>query len=73
MNRVESLPALRASGVPHKRVDGRLKVTGAAQYAADFTANGLTYGFVVRARSRRGVSCRLIRRPRLRCRACCMC
>lgn len=47
MNRVESLPALRASGVPHKRVDGRLKVTGAAQYAADFTANGLTYGFVV--------------------------
>ena len=39
MNRVESLPALRASGGPHKRVDGRLKVTGAAQYAADFTAN----------------------------------
>jgi xanthine dehydrogenase YagR molybdenum-binding subunit len=47
MNRIETLPALRASGVPHKRVDGRLKVTGAAQYAADFSANGLTYGFVV--------------------------
>ena len=47
MNRTETLPALRARGVPHKRVDGRLKVTGAAQYAADFAANGLTYGFVV--------------------------
>jgi xanthine dehydrogenase YagR molybdenum-binding subunit len=47
MNRVESLPAARATGVPHNRVDGRLKVTGAAHYAADFTAEGLTYGFVV--------------------------
>lgn len=47
MNRVESLPATRATGVPHNRVDGKLKVTGAAHYAADFTAEGLTYGFVV--------------------------
>ncbi|MEC5406365.1 xanthine dehydrogenase family protein molybdopterin-binding subunit [Paraburkholderia sp. MPAMCS5] len=47
MNHTETLPALRAIGVPYKRVDGRLKVTGAAQYAGDFTANGLTYGFVV--------------------------
>ncbi|CAB3695319.1 xanthine dehydrogenase family protein molybdopterin-binding subunit [Paraburkholderia rhynchosiae] len=47
MNRTETLPALSATGVPHKRVDGKLKVTGAAQYAADFSATGLTYGFVV--------------------------
>jgi xanthine dehydrogenase YagR molybdenum-binding subunit len=47
MNRAETLPALHAVGVPHKRVDGRLKVTGAAQYAGDFATEGLTYGFVV--------------------------
>ena len=47
MNGAETLPALRATGVPHKRVDGRLKVTGAARYAAEFTADAMTYGFVV--------------------------
>ncbi len=38
------------SGTPVRRVDGRLKVTGAARYAADFHAGGLTYGFVVSSR-----------------------
>ncbi|WP_244745110.1 xanthine dehydrogenase family protein molybdopterin-binding subunit [Paraburkholderia terricola] len=47
MNGSDTFPATRAVGVPHKRVDGKLKVTGAAQYAADYAANGLTYGFVV--------------------------
>jgi xanthine dehydrogenase YagR molybdenum-binding subunit len=47
MNRAETLPTSRATGVPHKRVDGKQKVTGAARYAADFAAEGLTYGFVV--------------------------
>jgi len=47
MNGADTFPATRAVGVPHKRVDGKLKVTGAAQYAADYAANGLTYGFVV--------------------------
>lgn len=47
MNRAEIVPAVRATGVPHKRVDGRLKVTGAARYAGEFTADNLCYGFVV--------------------------
>jgi xanthine dehydrogenase YagR molybdenum-binding subunit len=47
MNRAETLPASRATGAPHKRVDGKLKVTGAARFAAEFTAPALTYGFVV--------------------------
>ncbi|MEM5436020.1 xanthine dehydrogenase family protein molybdopterin-binding subunit [Paraburkholderia diazotrophica] len=38
------------SGRPVNRVDGKLKVTGAAQYAADFRAEGLAYGFVVSSR-----------------------
>ncbi|MFM0735260.1 xanthine dehydrogenase family protein molybdopterin-binding subunit [Paraburkholderia sediminicola] len=37
----------RATGRPVNRVDGRLKVTGGACYAADFSADGLVYGFVV--------------------------
>jgi xanthine dehydrogenase YagR molybdenum-binding subunit len=28
-------------GTPHKRVDGRLKVSGAARYAADYPMNGM--------------------------------
>ncbi|HEY2021522.1 xanthine dehydrogenase family protein molybdopterin-binding subunit [Paraburkholderia sp.] len=47
MNRAETLPATPATGVPHSRVDGRLKVTGAARYAADFAADDLVYGCVV--------------------------
>ena len=47
MNRAESLPAFRAAGVPQRRVDGKLKVTGAARYAAEFAADGLSYGFIV--------------------------
>ncbi|MDR3389596.1 MAG: xanthine dehydrogenase family protein molybdopterin-binding subunit, partial [Rudaea sp.] len=47
MNRSEILPVPAAVGVPHNRVDGKLKVTGAAQYAADFIADRLTYGAVV--------------------------
>lgn len=34
-------------GQPIDRVDGRLKVTGAATYAAEFKVDGLTYGVVV--------------------------
>lgn len=34
-------------GTPRSRVDGRLKVTGAAQYAAEFTAPDLAHGYVV--------------------------
>jgi xanthine dehydrogenase YagR molybdenum-binding subunit len=51
MNRAETLPSTDgtkpASGVPQSRVDGRAKVTGAAQYAAEFFAEGLVYGAVV--------------------------
>ena len=34
-------------GSPRSRVDGRLKVTGAAQYAAEFNVPGLLHGYVV--------------------------
>jgi xanthine dehydrogenase YagR molybdenum-binding subunit len=34
-------------GVPTSRVDGRVKVTGAAKYAAEFNVPGLAYGYVV--------------------------
>lgn len=34
-------------GQPRSRVDGRAKVTGAAKYAAEFTAPGLAHGYVV--------------------------
>jgi xanthine dehydrogenase YagR molybdenum-binding subunit len=34
-------------GQPIDRVDGRLKVTGAATYAAEFDVTGLTYGVIV--------------------------
>src|SRR3954470_22272525 len=36
-------------GTPTSRVDGRAKVTGAAKYAGEFTADGLVHGFVVEA------------------------
>ncbi len=34
-------------GSPHSRVDGRVKVTGAAKYAAEFNVSGLLHGYVV--------------------------
>jgi xanthine dehydrogenase YagR molybdenum-binding subunit len=34
-------------GTPASRVDGRAKVTGAAQYAGEFNVPGLAYGSVV--------------------------
>ena len=36
-------------GTPTSRVDGRAKVTGAAKYAGEFTADELVHGFVVEA------------------------
>jgi xanthine dehydrogenase YagR molybdenum-binding subunit len=41
-------------GTPTSRIDGRAKVTGAAKYAAEFTADGLVHGFVVEATIPRG-------------------
>jgi xanthine dehydrogenase YagR molybdenum-binding subunit len=41
-------------GTPTSRVDGRAKVTGAAKYAAEFTAPDLAYGVVVNATMPRG-------------------
>ncbi|MFP3606473.1 xanthine dehydrogenase family protein molybdopterin-binding subunit [Paraburkholderia sp. SIMBA_053] len=34
-------------GVPHKRIDGRLKVSGGARYAADHPMNGMLYAYGV--------------------------
>jgi xanthine dehydrogenase YagR molybdenum-binding subunit len=34
-------------GRPTRRVDGRLKVTGQAKYAAEFTTAGLLHGYIV--------------------------
>src|SRR5205823_4578822 len=36
-------------GQPISRVDGRLKVTGGATYAAEFDVPGLAYGAIVRS------------------------
>ena len=41
-------------GDPLSRVDGRLKTTGLANYAADFPVEGLTYGVVVSAAITKG-------------------
>ncbi|MCP3398966.1 MULTISPECIES: xanthine dehydrogenase family protein molybdopterin-binding subunit [unclassified Bradyrhizobium] len=46
-------------GTPTSRVDGRAKVTGAAKYAGEFTADGLLHGFVVEATIPRGRIARL--------------
>jgi xanthine dehydrogenase YagR molybdenum-binding subunit len=46
-------------GTPTSRVDGRAKVTGAAQYAGEFTADGLVHGVVVAATIPRGRITRL--------------
>ena len=42
-------------GAPVDRVDGRLKVTGAAPYAADNAPHGLAYGYLVTSTIARGV------------------
>jgi xanthine dehydrogenase YagR molybdenum-binding subunit len=41
-------------GTATSRIDGRAKVTGAAKYAAEVTAPGLVYGFVVTATIAKG-------------------
>ncbi|AKJ04980.1 xanthine dehydrogenase YagR molybdenum-binding subunit [Archangium gephyra] len=41
-------------GKPLSRVDGRLKVTGEAKYAAEFNVSGLTHGCVVSSAIARG-------------------
>jgi xanthine dehydrogenase YagR molybdenum-binding subunit len=41
-------------GTPASRVDGRAKVTGAAKYAGEFGAKGLSYGSVVTSRIAKG-------------------
>jgi xanthine dehydrogenase YagR molybdenum-binding subunit len=46
-------------GTPTSRVDGRVKVTGAAKYAGEFTADGLVHGFVVEATISSGRTTRL--------------
>lgn len=46
-------------GTPTSRVDGRAKVTGAAKYAGEFSADGLVHGFVVEATIPRGRIVRL--------------
>ncbi len=46
-------------GSPRSRVDGRAKVTGAAQYAGEFTAPGLLHGYVVSGEIAKGRIARL--------------
>ena len=41
-------------GTPTSRIDGRVKVTGAAKYAGEFTAPDLAYGVVVNSTLPRG-------------------
>jgi len=41
-------------GKPVSRVDGRLKVTGGAKYAAEFNTPGLAYGYIVSSTIARG-------------------
>jgi xanthine dehydrogenase YagR molybdenum-binding subunit len=41
-------------GVPRSRVDGPLKVTGAADYAGDFATPDLAYGYIVNSTIARG-------------------
>ena len=44
----------RNMGRPEPRIDGRLKVTGAAPYAADFPADGMAYAWLVTSAIARG-------------------
>ena len=41
-------------GTPTSRVDGHAKVTGAAKYSGEFSAEGLVYGFVVESTITKG-------------------
>jgi xanthine dehydrogenase YagR molybdenum-binding subunit len=41
-------------GKPTSRVDGRVKVTGEAKYAAEFNVPNLTYGYVVSSEIAKG-------------------
>ena len=41
-------------GVPTSRVDGRVKVTGTAKYAAEYNLPGLAHGFVITSAIARG-------------------
>ena len=42
------------AGEPVERVDGRLKVTGQAKYAAEFKPSGLAQGVLIQATIGRG-------------------
>ncbi len=44
-----SAPTSLPTAQPHPRVDGRLKVTGQARYAAEFKLPGLTYGSLIQS------------------------
>src|SRR5438552_16228764 len=44
----------RNMGKPEPRIDGRLKVTGQARYAADFPVSNTAYGFLVTSTIARG-------------------
>src|SRR5690242_8621242 len=44
----------RAIGVPLDRLDGRLKVTGAAKYAYEYHVAGVTYAFPVQSTIAKG-------------------
>jgi xanthine dehydrogenase YagR molybdenum-binding subunit len=46
--------ATRYIGVPTSRVDGRVKVTGTAKYAAEYALPGLVHGFVITSAIARG-------------------
>jgi xanthine dehydrogenase YagR molybdenum-binding subunit len=46
--------ATRYIGVPTSRVDGRVKVTGTAKYAAEYSLPGLAHGFVITSAIARG-------------------
>ncbi|MDO9412118.1 MAG: xanthine dehydrogenase family protein molybdopterin-binding subunit [Pseudolabrys sp.] len=41
-------------GMPQRRVEGELKVTGQARYAAEYPVEGLLYGFVINATIAKG-------------------
>src|SRR5262249_9294734 len=45
---------LRATGAPLNRIDGPLKVTGAAKYAYEYPVEGVTYVFPVQSTIARG-------------------
>ncbi|MFD5757023.1 xanthine dehydrogenase family protein molybdopterin-binding subunit, partial [Streptomyces sp. NPDC127044] len=58
-----SLQPKAAVGAPLSRVDGRLKVTGGADYAADHDIEGVVHAVIVDASIGRGRHNRLRHRP----------